>query len=78
MALVTGELCKRIKDPTTQDFNKLDRGVLYLHGTLNQPLRLGCTMPPKMTVSIDAAFANREIHFWNVRYIRGGKFYHKF
>jgi Reverse transcriptase (RNA-dependent DNA polymerase) len=61
MALVTGELCKRVKDPTTQDFNKLDRGVLYLHGTLNQPLRLGCTMPPKVTVSIDAAFANRDM-----------------
>ena len=78
MTLVTGELCKRVKDPTSQDLNKLDRGVLYLLGTLNQPLRLGCTMPPKVTVSIDAAFVNRDNHFWNMRYIWGGKFYHKF
>ena len=52
MALVTEELCKRVKDPIT---------VLYLHSTLNQPLRLGCTMPPKVIVSIDAAFANRDM-----------------
>ena len=60
MALVTGELCKRVKDPTTQEFGKLDRAVLWLQRTLNQPLRLGCNMPPKVTVSIDAAFANRD------------------
>ena len=58
--LVVGELCKRVKAPTVEDDKKLDRLICYLRATRDVPLRLGCTMPPKVTVSIDAAFANRE------------------
>ena len=60
-ALVTGELCKRVKAPTEEDDRKLDRVISYLRSTRDCPLRLGCNLPPKVTVSIDAAFANREM-----------------
>jgi Reverse transcriptase (RNA-dependent DNA polymerase) len=56
---VIGELCGRVKDPSVEDDKKLDRLIAYLRGTRDIPLRLGCTMPPRVTVSIDAAFANR-------------------
>jgi hypothetical protein len=61
ITLVVGELCKRVKTPTTEDDKKLDRLICYLRGTRDVPLRLGCTLPPKVTVSIDAAFANRDL-----------------
>ena len=60
ITLAVGELCKRVKAPTREDDQKLDRLICYLRATRDVPLRLGCIMPPKVTVSIDAAFANRE------------------
>ena len=60
ITLVISELCKRVKAPTVEDDKKLDRLICYLRATRDVPLRLGCTMPLKVTVSIDAAFANRE------------------
>ena len=60
ITLATSELCKRVKAPTTEDDRKLDRLICYLRATRDVPLRLGCTMPPRVTASIDAAFANRE------------------
>jgi Reverse transcriptase (RNA-dependent DNA polymerase) len=54
-----GELCGCVKAPTVEDDRKLDRVISYLKVTRDDPLRLGCTMPPRVTVSIDAAFANR-------------------
>jgi hypothetical protein len=46
------------KTPQCDD-KKLDRLIVYLRGTRDLPVRLECTMPPRVTVSIDAAFANR-------------------
>ena len=60
ITLTISELCKRVKAPTVEDDKKLDRIICYLRATRDVPLRLGCTMPLKVTVSIDAAFANRE------------------
>ena len=60
MVLVFGELCKRVKAPITADDKKLDRLTCYLRATGDKPLRLGYTLPMTVTVSIDAAFANRE------------------
>ena len=60
ITLAISELCKRVKAPTTEDDKKLDRLICYLRATRDVPLRLGCTMPLRVTVSIDAAFANRE------------------
>ena len=60
IVLVLGELCKRVKAPTTEDDKKLDMLICYLRATRDKPLRLGCTLPMTVTVSIDAAFANRE------------------
>ena len=61
IVLVLGELCKRVKAPTIEDDKKLDRLICYLRATRDKPLRLGCTLPPTVTVSIDAAFANRDL-----------------
>jgi hypothetical protein len=61
IVLVLGELCKRVKAPTTEDDKKLDRLICYLRATRDKPLRLGCTLPLTVTVSIDAAFANRDM-----------------
>jgi DNA-directed RNA polymerase subunit H (RpoH/RPB5) len=59
---VIGELCKRVKSPTTEDDSKLDRLIAYLKTTRDIPLRLGYTCElPRVIVSIDAAFANREM-----------------
>jgi hypothetical protein len=55
-----GELCGRVKAPTIEDDRKLDRVIAYLKVTRDDPLRLGCTMPPRVIVSIDAAFAYRQ------------------
>ena len=60
IVLVLGEVCKRVKAPTTEDDKKLDRLIWYLRATRDKPLRLGCTLSMAVTVSIDAAFANRE------------------
>ena len=59
IVLTVGELCKRVKAPTTEDDKKLDRLICYLRATRDTKLRLQCTLPPRVTVSIDAAFANR-------------------
>ena len=59
---VVGELCKRVKSPTTEDDSKLDRLIAYLKTTRDVPLRLGyISEVPRVIVSIDAAFANREM-----------------
>jgi Reverse transcriptase (RNA-dependent DNA polymerase) len=55
-----GELCGCVKAPTIEDDKKLDRVISFLKTTRDEPLRLGCTMPPRVTTSIDAAFANRK------------------
>ena len=60
ITLPIGELCRHVKEPTVEDDRKLDRVIAYLRHTRDVPLRLGCDMPPRVTVSIDAAFANRE------------------
>ena len=54
-----GEHCKRVKCPTMEDDRKLDRTIAYLRRTRDKPLRLGCTLPPQVTLSADASFANR-------------------
>ena len=60
-ALVTaiGELSRHVTDPTTEDSGKLDRAISFAKSVRDVPLRLKCTLPPQVTVSIDAAFANR-------------------
>ena len=50
-----------MKTPATEDDKKLDRLVTYLRNTRDLTLRLGCTAPVAVTVSIDAAFANRDM-----------------
>ena len=60
IVLALGELCKRVKTPTIGDDKKLDRMIAFLRATRDTPLILGCTTPPVVTVSIDAAFHNRE------------------
>ena len=55
------ELSKHVKAPTIEDDKKLDRLICYLRATRDKPLQLGCTLPPTVTVSIDAAFANRDL-----------------
>lgn len=55
-----GELCKRVKAPTEEDDRKLDRMIAYLRSTRDVPLTLGCSIPPTVTVSIDAAYSNRD------------------
>jgi hypothetical protein len=57
---VIGELSKRVRAPTEEDDKKLNRLISYLKATRDVPLRLGCDLNPTITVSIDAAFANRE------------------
>jgi Reverse transcriptase (RNA-dependent DNA polymerase) len=61
IALVLGELCKRVKTPTIEDDKKLDRLITYLRCTRDLTLRLGSTAPVAVTVSIDAAFTNRDM-----------------
>ena len=60
IVLALGELCKRVKSPSVEDDKKLDRLICYLRATRDQCLRLGCTAPLHVIVSIDAAFANRD------------------
>ena len=60
IVLTIGELCKRVKSPTEEDDKKLNRLIAYLRSTRDTPLRLGCSLPPQVTVSVDASFANRE------------------
>ena len=60
IVLTSGELCKRVKAPTEEDDRKLDRMISYLRCTRDLPLTLGCTTPPTVTVSIDAAYCNRD------------------
>jgi hypothetical protein len=55
-----GELCGCVKAPTIEDDKKLDMVISFLKTARDDPLRLGCTMPPRVTASIDAAFANRQ------------------
>lgn len=61
IALILGELCKRVKAPTRGDDMKLDRMIAFLRATRDTPLTLGCTLPPAVTVSIDSAYHNREL-----------------
>ena len=61
IVLVLRELSKRVKAPKIEDDKKLDWLICYLRAIRDKPLRLGCTLPPTVTVSIDAAFANRNL-----------------
>jgi hypothetical protein len=56
-----------VKAPTVEDDRKLDRVTSFQKTTRDDPLRLGCTIPPRATTSIDAAFANRQ----NMRFKTG-------
>jgi hypothetical protein len=55
-----GELCGCVKAPTVEDDRKFDRVILFLKTTRDDPLRLGCTMLPRVTISIGAVLANRQ------------------
>ena len=55
-----GELSRHVTDPTTEDSGKLDRAISFAKSVRDIPLRLKVTLPPQVTVSIDAAFANRD------------------
>jgi hypothetical protein len=55
-----GELCGCVKAPIVEDDKKLDRVISFLKTTRDDLLRLGCSMPPRVTVLIDAAFAIRK------------------
>ena len=61
IVLTVGELCKRVKAATIEDDKKLDRLICYLRETRDKKLRLQCCMPQRVTASIDAAFANRDM-----------------
>jgi hypothetical protein len=54
-----GELQRHVTCPTTEDSSKLDRLVSFAKSVRDIPLRLKADLPPRVTVSIDAAFANR-------------------
>ena len=60
IVLALGELCKRVKNPTEEDDRKLDCLIAYLSATRDLPLTLGCSVLPTVTVSIDAAYCNRD------------------
>ena len=60
IVLTLGELCKRVKAPTEEDDRKLDRLIAYLRSTRDRPLTLGCSTHPTVTVSVDAAYCNRD------------------
>ena len=49
-----------MKAPTEEEDRKLDRMIAYLRSTRDLPLTLGCSNPPIVTVSIDAAYCNRD------------------
>ena len=66
IVLTLGELCKRVKAPTEEDDRKLDRLIAYLRATRDLPLTLGCRDPPTVTVSIDAAYCNRDRHVYHI------------
>ena len=57
---MVGELSKRVKAPSYEDDKKLDRVISYAKYVRDVPLRLKADLPPRVTVSIDAAFANRD------------------
>jgi hypothetical protein len=60
LTTVVGELSKRVKAPSYEDDKKLDRVISYAKYVRDVPLRLKADLPPRVTVSIDAAFANRD------------------
>ena len=59
LVTVIGELSKRVQECTTEDDSKLDRAISFAKSVRDVPLRLKAELPPRVTVSIDAAFANR-------------------
>jgi hypothetical protein len=58
-ATAVGELQRHVTCPTTEDESKLDRLINFAKSVRDIPLRLKAVLPPRITVSIDAAFANR-------------------
>ena len=60
IVLTSGELYKRVKAPTEEDDRKLDGMISYLRCTRDLPLTSGCTTPPTVTVSFDAAYCKRD------------------
>jgi hypothetical protein len=54
-----GELLRHVTCPTTEDSSKLDRLVSFAKSVRDIPLRLKADLPPRVTISIDAAFVNR-------------------
>ena len=50
-------LMKRVLKPTEEDGRKLARYIAYAASTTDLPLRLGCHLPPRVNVFIDASFA---------------------
>ena len=60
LTTVLGELSKRVKGPSCEDDKKLDRVISFAKYVRDVPLRLKADLPPRVTVSIDAAFANRD------------------
>jgi hypothetical protein len=58
-ATTIGELQRHVTRPTTEDESKLDRLIAFAKSVRDIPLRLKADLPPRITVSIDASFANR-------------------
>jgi hypothetical protein len=59
LATAVEELQRHVTCPTTEDESKLDRLINFAKSVRDVPLRLKAHLPPRVTVSIDAAFANR-------------------
>ena len=58
LTTVVGELSKRVKARSYEDDKKLDRVISFAKYVRDVPLRLKADLLPRVTVSIDAAFAN--------------------
>jgi hypothetical protein len=59
LATAVGELQRYVTCPTIEDESKLDRLINFAKSVRDVPQRLKADLPPRITVSIDAAFANR-------------------
>jgi hypothetical protein len=59
LASAVGELQRHVTCPTIEDESKLDRLINFAKSVRDVPPRLKADLPPRVTASIDAAFANR-------------------
>ena len=50
-------LTKRVLTPSTEDWHKLRRLILYLAATKSDSLILECTLPPRVQLYADSSFA---------------------